>query len=96
MTKTATKHSKKEEQKKLMVRIICIAIVVVMAVTTLLAMFPSLFQSSTSSEWQSMIDAGYAYVGEDGSIYLTDAGLEWLTSGTDTTAEEDHADHDHE
>lgn len=87
---TTTKRNKKEEQKKLFVRIVCIALVVVMAVTSLLAMLPSLFQT-TDPELQAMIDAGYLYVGEDGTIYATEEYIELLTQST-----EDHEGHDHE
>ena len=86
-----TKRNKKEEQKKLYVRIACIALAVVMVVTSLLAVIPSLFQSSIDPEMQALIDAGYLYVGEDGTIYATEAYIDLLTQSA-----EDHEDHDHE
>lgn len=87
-----TKTSKKEEQKKLIVRIVCITLVVVLVVTSLLTVLPSLFQTETVDPGlQEMIDAGYAYIGEDGNVYLTDAYIELLTQ-----SEESHEGHDHE
>lgn len=101
MTKTAAKHNKKEEQKKLIVRIICIVLVVALVVTSLLTMFPSLFQT-IDPELKAMIDAGYVYQAEDGNYYYTDTYIEMLTAAlgdaevvTDE-AEENHEGHDHE
>lgn len=107
MTKTAVKRNKKEEQKKLVVRIICIVLVVALVVTSLLTMFPSLFQT-VDPELQAMIDAGYVYQAEDGNYYYTDEYLEMLTglltevedgaAAAEDGAEEteDHEGHDHE
>ena len=100
MNKAAVKHNKKEEQKKLIVRIICIALVVALVVTSLLTMFPSLFQT-VDPELQAMIDAGYVYQAEDGNYYYTDAYIEMLTAALGdaqvvTTEEENHEGHDHE
>ena len=89
MTKIANKRNKKEEQKKLMVRIVCISLAVVLAVTSLLAMFPALFQNN-DSDLQAMIDDGYLYVGEDGNIYATEKYIEMMTQT------EDHEGHDHD
>ena len=103
MTKTAQKRMKKDERKKLMVRIVCMVLVVALVVTSILAVLPSLFQSSIDPELQAMIDAGYAYVADDGSIYLTQAYIDLLTTEAEpveTTdgaeAAEDHEGHDHE
>ena len=88
MTKTAQKRNKKEEQKKLIVRIVCMVLVVALVVTSLIAVMPSLFQSGIDPEVQAMIDAGYAYVAEDGNIYLTQAYIDLLTTeaeGADAT-----------
>ncbi len=107
MTKTAAKHNKKEEQKKLIVRIICIVLVVALVVTSLLTMFPSLFQT-VDPELQAMIDAGYVYQAEDGNYYYTDEYLELLTglltetedgaaeTDGETAETESHEGHDHE
>lgn len=81
MNKTATKRNKKEEQKKLIVRIVCMVLVVALAVTSLLTMFPTLFQQEPSYSMQDLIDAGVVYQGEDGNYYFTEAYL-------DTAAEE--------
>ena len=100
MNKTA-KHNKKEEQKKLIVRIICIVLVVALVVTSLLAMFPTLFQT-VDPELQAMIDAGYVYQAEDGNYYYTDEYIELLTEAlgdaevVTTESEENHEGHDHE
>ena len=101
MNKPAVKHNKKEEQKKLIVRIICIVLVVALVVTSLLAMFPTLFQT-VDPELQAMIDAGYVYQAEDGNYYYTDEYIELLTAAlgdaevVTTESEESHEGHDHE
>lgn len=87
MNKTVTKHSKKEEQKKLMVRIVCLVLVVALIVTSILAMFPSLFEDNTYT-LDEMIEAGIVYMGEDGSYYFTDEYL--------STEAESHEGHDHD
>lgn len=101
MNKTTTKTNKKEEQKKLIVRIVCFALVIALAVTSLLAMFPTLFQSNdgpSAAELQQMIDAGIVYRGEDGAYYYTE---EFINSLIVTEPEEgaedadEHAGHDH-
>lgn len=90
MTKTAPKHNKKEEQKKLAVRIICIALVVVMAVTSLLAMFPALLQGNDDTVVYTMDDLiamGWVQVDEDGNyIFVGD--------GTVTPETDDGHNHD--
>lgn len=100
MTKVI-KRNKKEEQKKLAVRIICLALVVVLAVTSLLAVLPSLFGSSVDPNLQAMIDAGYVYLAEDGNYYYTDEYIELLTALSEsevisTESEESHEGHNHE
>ena len=101
MSKTAVKHNKKDEQKKLAVRIICLVLVVALVVTSLLTMFPSLFQT-VDPELQAMIDAGYVYLAEDGNYYYTDEYIDMLTAALETAevdtaeAEESHEGHNHE
>ena len=85
MNKTATKRNKKEEQKKLIVRIVCMVLVVALAVTSLLTMFPTLFQQEQSYSMQDLIDAGIVYQGEDGNYYFTDA---YLSTVAEEPAEE--------
>ena len=75
MNKTATKRNKKEEQKKLIVRIVCMVLVVALAVTSLLTVFPTLFQQDQTYSMQELIDAGIVYQGEDGNYYFTEAYL---------------------
>lgn len=89
MTKTAPKRNKKEEQKKLAVRIVCLVLVVALAVTSLLTMFPTLFQQDDGYSIQELVDAGVVYLGEDGNYYFSE---EYLT----TIETEDHEGHDHE
>lgn len=89
MTKTAPKRNKKEEQKKLAVRIVCLVLVVALAVTSLLTMFPPLFQQDDGYSIQELVDAGVVYLGEDGNYYFSE---EYLT----TIENEDHEGHDHE
>lgn len=86
MAKVSTRPNKKEEQKKLAVRIVCLVLVVALAVTSLLAMFPYLFQRNDSYSMQELLDAGVIYLGEDGNYYFTE---EYLHSIEDT-------EHDHE
>ena len=87
MNKTVVKRNKKEEQKKLMVRIVCFALVIALAVTSLLAMFPTLFQQETTySTIEEMIEAGILYQNEDGSYSYTE---EYLNSIS-------HEGHDHD
>lgn len=87
MTKTVTKRNKKEEQKKLAVRIVCMVLVVALAVTSLLAMFPSLFQQDEGYSIEELLEAGIIYQGEDGNYYFSEEFLS-VTEGTQT--------HDHE
>lgn len=87
MNKMATKRNKKEEQKKLIVRIVCMALVVALAVTSLLTMFPTLFQQEQSYSMQELIDAGVVYLGEDGNYYFTEA---YLNTETEDTEEHNH------
>ena len=92
MSKSETRRNKKEEQKKLMVRIVCIALVVALVVTSLLTMFPSLFQQQdgySDADLQAMLDAGMIYLAEDGNYYFTDEFLTMMET-------EDHEGHDHE
>lgn len=90
MNKT-TKRNKKEEQKKLAVRIVCLVLVVAMAVTSLLAMFPTLFQDNSGSYTltiEDLVEMGLIEVDENGNIISIDESL--------TTETEDHEGHDHE
>ncbi|MDD6051096.1 MAG: hypothetical protein PUC00_07485 [Clostridiales bacterium] len=87
MAKVSTKPNKKEEQKKLAVRIVCLVLVVALAVTSLLAMFPYLFQRNDDGySVEELLAAGVIYLGEDGNYYFTD---EYLHAIEDT-------EHDHE
>lgn len=92
VNKTAVKHSKKEEQKKLMVRIVCMVLVVALVVTSILAMFPYLFDSHNHAEeytLEDLVEAGIMYIGEDGNYYMSE---EYITEeSTDI-----HEGHDHE
>ena len=83
------KRNKKEEQKKLMVRIVCMVLVVALAVTSLLAMFPTLFQDNSNSYTvEELIQMGIIEMDEDGNIYFVDSAL--------TDGEESHEGHDHD
>lgn len=88
MNKTA-KHNKKEEQKKMMVRIVCMVLVVALAVTSLLAMFPTLFQDHTDNSYtiEELMAMGIVELDEDGNLVFVDGVLD---------GEEDHTGHDHE
>lgn len=73
MTKTNVKRNKKEEQKKLMVRIVCMVLVIALIVTSLLAVFPSLFDDhSNEYTLEDLIAAGIVYQGEDGNYYFAE------------------------
>ena len=89
MNKSA-KRNKKEEQKKLMVRIVCMALVIALAVTSLLAMFPTLFQDNTSNGYtvEELLAAGIIELDEEGNYVFVDSALE--------VVEEDHTGHDHD
>ena len=93
MNKTVTKRNKKEEQKKLMVRIVCMVLVVALAVTSLLAMFPTLFQDHTDDSYtiDELIQMGIVELDEDGNMVFVDGAL---NGGEDST--ESHEGHDHE
>ncbi len=85
----SVKHNKKEEQKKLMVRIVCMVLVVALAVTSLLAMFPTLFEDNSATyTLEDLIEAGLVELDEDGNYVFVDGALE--------SAEEDHTGHDHD
>lgn len=89
MNKTV-KRNKKEEQKKLMVRIVCMVLVIALAVTSLLAMFPTLFQDHTDNSYtiEELIQMGIVELDEEGNLVFVDGVLEG--------EEEDHTGHDHE
>ena len=92
MSKTVVKHNKKEEQKKLMVRIVCMVLVVALVVTSILAMFPSLFEDHDHTEGytiEELLEAGILYLGEDGNYYYNE---EYLT----TEETDEHEGHDHD
>ncbi len=92
MNKTNNKRNKKEEQKKLAVRIICMVLVVALAVTSLLAMFPSLFQDNNESYTltvDDLVEMGLIELDENGNIVSIDESI-LVTDG------EDHEGHDHE
>lgn len=89
MNKTSTKRNKKEEQKKLAVRIVCMVLVVALAVTSLLAVFPTLFQDHTDNSYtiDELMAMGIVELDEEGNIVFVDGAL---------SGEEDHEGHDHE
>ena len=86
----SVKRNKKEEQKKLMVRIVCMVLVVALAVTSLLAMFPTLFQDNSSNAYtiEELIQMGIIEMDEEGNIYFVDGAL--------NGGEENHEGHDHD
>lgn len=83
MNKTV-KVSKKEEQKKLIVRIVCLVLAVALIVTSLITVLGT---GTTEYTLDEMIEAGIVYLGDDGNYYFTE---EYLAS------EESHEGHDHE
>ena len=89
MNKTVTKRNKKEEQKKLAVRIVCMVLVVALAVTSLLAMFPTLFQDHTDNSYtiEELMAMGIVEMDEEGNYVFVDGVL---------GGEENHEGHDHE
>lgn len=81
MSKATVKHNKKEEQKKLIVRIVCMVLAVALIITSLITVMGT---GTTEYTLEEMIQAGIVYQGEDGNYYFTE---EYLAS------EESH-DHD--
>lgn len=76
MNKTSVKRNKKEEQKKLMVRIVCMVLVVALAVTSLLAMFPTLFQDQSEAYTiEDLVEMGLIEIDENGNIVFVDEAL---------------------
>ena len=76
MNKTTVKRNKKEEQKKLMVRIVCMVLVVALAVTSLLAMFPTLFQDQSEAYTiEDLVEMGLIEIDENGNIVFVDDAL---------------------
>ena len=88
MNKTA-KQNKKEEQKKMMVRVVCMVLVFALAVTSLLAMFPTLFQNHTDDSYtiDELIQMGIVELDEEGNLVFVDGVL---------GGEEESTAHDHE
>ena len=84
MNKTTVKHNKKEEQKKLIVRIVCMVLAVALIITSLITVMGT---GTTEYTLEEMIQAGIVYQGEDGNYYFTE---EYLAS------EESHEGHDHD
>ena len=94
MTKVTPKRNKKEEQKKLAVRIVCLALVVMLAIGSLIGI-TGLFQGEQiPAELQEMIDLGYVYKADDGNYYYTDEYINLFTELVTET--ESHEGHDHE
>lgn len=89
MTKSA-KRNKKEEQKKMIVRIVCMVLVIALAVTSLLAMFPTLFENHTDNSYtiEELIQMGLVELDEEGNLVFVD--------GVFDGESEDHTGHDHE
>ncbi len=89
MTKVTNKKNKKEEQKKLAVRIVCMVLVVALLVTSLLAMFPSLFQDDTPQTYtiEDLIAMGLIEIDEDGNIVFKDNSMFEVTESGE---EQDH------
>ena len=84
MSKTTMKRNKKEEQKKLIVRIVCMVLAVALIITSLITVMGT---GTTEYTLEEMIQAGIVYQGEDGNYYFTE---EYLAS------EESHEGHDHD
>ena len=94
MTKVTPKRNKKEEQKKLAVRIVCLALVVMLAIGSLIGI-TGLFQGEQiDPQLQAMIDAGYVYQAEDGNYYYTEEYINLFSELVTET--EDHEGHYHE
>lgn len=89
MTKSA-KRNKKEEQKKMIVRIVCMVLVIALAVTSLLAMFPTLFENHTDNSYtiEELIQMGLVELDEEGNLVFVD--------GVFDGEAEDQTGHDHE
>ena len=66
------KHNKKEEQKKLMVRIVCMVLAVALIITSLISVMGT---SSNEYTMEDLINAGIVYVGEDGNYYFAEEYL---------------------
>ena len=77
MNKTAAKLSKKEEQKKLAVRIICIALAALMVVSSLgtVIYYAVAGNNRQSYSIEDLLEAGIIYQGEDGNYYYADDAL---------------------
>lgn len=95
MTKAAPRRSKKEEQKKLMVRITCLVLAVALIVTSVVAIFSSFFQDNsgyTTYTIDDLVAMGLIEVDEEGNITFVDGALTGETDDHD----HDHEDHDHD
>lgn len=94
MTKVTPKRNKKEEQKKLAVRIVCLALVVMLAIGSLIGITGLFQEEQIDPQLQAMIDAGYVYQAEDGNYYYTEEYINLFSELVTET--EDHEGHDHE
>ena len=94
MTKVTPKRNKKEEQKKLAVRIVCLALVVMLAIGSLIGITGLFQEAQIDPQLQAMIDAGYVYQAEDGNYYYTEEYINLFSELVTET--EDHEGHDHE
>lgn len=93
MTKAMPKRSKKEEKKKLAVRITCLVLAVALIVTSVVAIFSSFFQDNsgyTTYTIDDLVAMGYIEVDEEGNIIWLDSAL------TGETDDHDHEGHDHD
>lgn len=96
MNNTAAKHNKKEDRKKMMVRIVCIVMAVALVLTSGLAMISWIFQDDTNNgyltaeELQAYIDAGIISVDENGNYIIN------ITEDADTHVHEDGTVHSNE
>ncbi len=95
---TATKRNKQEEQKKLMVRIVCWVMVAALVLTSGLAMISWIFDKDdgamSAADLQAYIDAGLVVLGDDGNYYWNLTVTEGTHVHEDGTVHENGADAD--
>ncbi len=95
MSKMNVKRNKKDEQKKMMVRILCIGLVAVLLLTSGLAMATWIFQDNSNAlsnaDIQQMINDGVLAYDENGNLVIADPSALTLVP-----SEESHEGHDHD
>lgn len=96
MSKPVIKRNKREERKKMIVRIVCIALAVLMLVSSLGTVIYYMAASNDNTYTvEELIEAGIMYVDEEGNYQFSQEYLDAQAAADDHDHDE-HEGHNHE